>query len=732
MHERLTLFAETAETAPEQPPLLDPGRREVSVAIGTLALGGAERIALDWAARCAARYRVRIVVLRAAPSEWPVPRGVELTRLRTSDPERELAAIGAAIASGGNPVVLCHMLAAAERNALARGGACPVPVLHNSAAGWQEGPEALRDAPFVLAVSRAAARELRGSGFRAPVPVIHHVPRTPVARPGARCEWRARWALPERALVIGMTGAVKPQKAYPRALRMFAGLLERCDAYLVIVGGPVGADGPLAWDAMVAQTIRLGLRERVRVPGFLAGAADCMAAFDVFLNTSRYEGLSIATLEALAAGLPVVASNVGGQNEMPAPGLTLMPVDSPVADWVAALEAALWCRPLPPAWRDVATPRLWTLFHLLRPFEPLPGVLFVTANLNAGGAQRSLVHLATALNGSLRIEIAVCGDSSTDYFSRRLEGAKVQAYCSAGTRDCFDHAEAITARIVDGRFATVCFWNVDAKVKLLLAKALGVARVRLIDVSPGGYGFEEMTATRSFQQWIAFTEEEYYAGLARLVLKYDGDAPPAFRGRVSVIPNGVPVAASVACARAGSTPRIVMSGRIAPSKFVREAMAAMPLLWASHHDAELHVLGPAEKRHSAYLRQLIDTAGTELGRRIFLQGAAFDAPERMAEFSVALVLGEHQGCPNAVLEALACGVPVVANDSGGTRALVVDGATGLLLRECEPRAIAAALARLLDDPRLAGRLGTRGQRHVARHFSMTRMVRAYEALFTNL
>ncbi len=72
--------------------------------------------------------------------------------------------------------------------------------------------------------------------------------------------------------------------------------------------------------------------------------------------------------------------------------------------------------------------------------------------------------------------------------------------------------------VVAGCYGTVCFWNVDAKVKLLVAKALMVTRAKLVDVSPGGYMDEEMRATLAFQQAIAFSEGEYYAGLAQLVL----------------------------------------------------------------------------------------------------------------------------------------------------------------------------------------------------------------------
>jgi glycosyltransferase involved in cell wall biosynthesis len=583
----------------------------------------------------------------------------------------------------------------------------------------------------VTAISRAAASELRATGSRADCAVVRHVPNAPPMHSSARQEWRARWGLPQAALVIGMIGGVKPQKAYPRALRVLAALGARRDACLVIVGGPTGRDGALAWQAVLAQARRLGLESRVRRPGFIANAADCLPAFDLVLNTSRYEGHSVATLEALAAGLPVVASDVGGQGELSAPGLTLMPFDASEVQWTRAIEDALQAPPAPPAWRGAPAHRVWTLFHLLRPFEPRNTVLFVTANLNAGGAQRSLVNLALALRGSLDFEIAVCGDSSSAHFSRALEHAGVQARRSAASRDCFDHAESILRHVVAQRFGTVCFWNVDAKVKLLLAKPLGTAGVRLIDVSPGGYSFDEMDATRAFQEWIAYTQDEYYARLDRFVLKYRGDAPRSMRGKITVIPNGVQPQEDVAAGTKTTPPRIVMSGRIAPSKFLLEAVAAMRLLWCKHPHAELHLLGTAEQRHAAYARSLLDDIGPELGVRIFLHGASFDSPDRLAGFTLALVLGQHQGCPNAVLEALAAGVPVVANDSGGTRELIKSGRTGLLLAGREPHEIAAALARIITDGTLAKRLSAAGRRHARRRFSMKRMAAGYIEVLTS-
>ena len=99
---------------------------------------------------------------------------------------------------------------------------------------------------------------------------------------------------------------------------------------------------------------------------------------------------------------------------------------------------------------------------------------------------------------------------------------------------------------------------------------------------------------------------------------------------------------------------------------------------------------------------------------------------------VAVVLGVHQGCPNACLEALAAGVPLVANDSGGTREIVVDGRTGWLVNGVAPQTVADAVLRLVDDPGEAQRRARLGRDHVERRFSMQRMAREYRRLFHEL
>ncbi len=778
-----------------QPPLLPlrGGGGELSVALGGLALGGAERIVLDWAARLQPGRAVHLIVLRDHGWEWPVPAGVRLTRLHGRDMLpllRQLRRLGRGIARSGNPVCLCHLLTQAERRALARGGAFAVPVLHNAGEGWREGPEALAGSPLAIAVSRACAEELRQSGFRGEVSVIHHLPAAPraaaaavsatapaataaavstaapraaaagsttapatpavpaspavLAAPaipsasGERERWRSLWRIPRQAVVLGMIGGVKPQKDYPAALRLLHRLHARRDAYLVIVGGPVGRDGRDAWNALLGEMERLGLRPRVALPGFVPEAARCLPAFDLLLNTSRYEGLSIATLEALAGGLPVVASRVGGQGEVAHEALALLDREAPPEAWVAAVEAALARGVRPARWPSFPAHRLWTLASLARPFRATRRVLVVTANLNAGGAQRSLVNLARALarrGWRRRFEIVVAGSSTAADFLQELRAARIMVHRSAAGREPFGHAEALIERICARRAGTVCFWNLDPKIKLLLVKALGWSQVRFVDVSPGAAAFEEMRAADEFQRRICFDRQQYYRRLDRLVLKYHGPSPrevPA--DRVTVIPNGVPPVPSVPRRvgrgrRGGDArgPRIVVSGRIAPAKHLLEIVAAMRLVWPEVPAAELHVFGAAEPRHLDYATAL--AAADEGGRRLLFHGPCFTLPGRLAEFAAAVVLGSGQGCPNALLEAMAAGVPVIANDDGGTAELVIHEETGLLLAAPEPAALAAALLRILGDDRLAGKLGAKAREHVERRFSMAAMARAYARLF---
>jgi glycosyltransferase involved in cell wall biosynthesis len=102
------------------------------------------------------------------------------------------------------------------------------------------------------------------------------------------------------------------------------------------------------------------------------------------------------------------------------------------------------------------------------------------------------------------------------------------------------------------------------------------------------------------------------------------------------------------------------------------------------------------------MRPQIEAAIAEAGLQdvIRLEGRTVGARALYAQAQFALLTSHTEGMPNAVLEAMAYGLPVVATDVGGCRELVEDGITGLLVPARDPQALAAAIKRMASDPQL--------------------------------
>ena len=121
----------------------------------------------------------------------------------------------------------------------------------------------------------------------------------------------------------------------------------------------------------------------------------------------------------------------------------------------------------------------------------------------------------------------------------------------------------------------------------------------------------------------------------------------------------------------------------------------------------------------------------ELGvdRHFLFPGRREDVPEILS-CCEAFVLPSHaEGFPNAILEAQAAGLPVIATNVGGTPELVLDGKSGILVPPQNPAALAQAILRVLEDRPLAERLGREGQRVAVEEFSFARLLERLETLY---
>ena len=707
---------------------VEDSREPLRVLIASLARGGAERIVLEWLGEEARRARrIELAVVHSRRSAWRAPRGVSLIERSGESPAAFLAALAERWQDACAPIAT-HLIADDLLEVLWRGGLTTVPTVHNSREGWRNDPARWTGTgvPIALACAQSVRAQMLEAGCTVPIVAIRHVPasRRAAVDPDRRSRIRAAWGVPPETLLVGAVGAFKAQKDFPRAVEIVARACRERAAALMILGGVLD-DGQLAeLDRTLERIAGLDMRGRVKMPGFVDPIAPYYAACDVLLFASRFEGLSMAAREGLASGLPVVALDVGGQSEIAHPRLTLLPSRSSDAE-IARAVAAFAPRERLVAEPPVRAPRVWSVPLAARHADSARlDTLFVTANLNAGGAQRSLVNLARAMPRDHRIEIAVCSETTQAAFAAALRDAAVACFRPAATPDPFALAESLLARAARLGAATLCFWNADPRVKMLVAK-FAPPRLRVVDASPGAYDFMEMAAEQRFAQAITYSADDYYARLDLLVLKHDAEHFPACR-RVRVIPNGV--AARAAGFRRPGNPRFLVSGRIAPSKRLETVVEAFSLFRETHREGELHFVGQAEPRHAGYAERVVERSR---GLPIMFRGEGAGLDHLDEAFTAAIVLGTHQGCPNAVLEAMAASIPVIANASGGTGELVRTGETGwLVAEEAAARDVAEAMSRCARDAALAARMAGAACARVARDFSIEAMAARYLECFT--
>lgn len=122
----------------------------------------------------------------------------------------------------------------------------------------------------------------------------------------------------------------------------------------------------------------------------------------------------------------------------------------------------------------------------------------------------------------------------------------------------------------------------------------------------------------------------------------------------------------------------------------------------------------------------------ELGGTVQFLGERDDVPSLLAEASMFVLPSLTEGISLTLLEAMARGLPVVATNVGGNPEVVVDGESGFLVPAQDADALARAMMRIHLDQDLAANMGLSGRRRIEAGFSVKRMVRDYERIYTEV
>jgi glycosyltransferase involved in cell wall biosynthesis len=233
------------------------------------------------------------------------------------------------------------------------GMACGIPAvgtLHGTMDAASEGHRALKRALLNRGLKRAVfvSEPLRRAfvgetGVREGITaVIPNGIDAAVYAPGGDGGARAELGIGAGEFVVGAVGNLRPAKGYDVLLRAAALLANRGDGWRFVVVGQ--AQGEIHRELLEMRDA-LGLRERVIFTGFREDVPRLLRSFDAFALTSVSEGFSLSTVQAMAAGLPVVATRCGGPEELLEDGRTGVLVENGSADAVAAALARLRADP---------------------------------------------------------------------------------------------------------------------------------------------------------------------------------------------------------------------------------------------------------------------------------------------------------------------------------------------------------------------------------------------------
>ena len=171
-------------------------------------------------------------------------------------------------------------------------------------------------------------------------------------------------------------------------------------------------------------------------------------------------------------------------------------------------------------------------------------------------------------------------------------------------------------------------------------------------------------------------------------------------------------------------------GRLSPEKGLEVLLDAMAEIAADRNDISLVIVGKGPMDYTGRLH--LRASRNSLDDRVFFAGYHQNLQEVYPSFDLLCLPSFTEAFNRSIIEAMSCGLPVIATGVGGNDEAVADGESGYIVPPGDPVALAGAIRKLTDDPALMSTMGTTGRNIVLQRFSIENNVRATQQVYESV
>jgi glycosyltransferase involved in cell wall biosynthesis len=345
-------------------------------------------------------------------------------------------------------------------------------------------------------------------------------------------------------------------------------------------------------------------------------------------------------------------------------------------------------------------------------------ILYVVGQLHTGGLERQLYYLLRFIDRDRYKPVVVVGNCREgDVHVPPIRALGVPLYSISNTSSRMSKLTALRRLVRELRPEVVHSYsfhtNVAASWAALGTPAVAVGSVRS-DFNWAKKGSGALLGRLS-AKWPAYQVCNTYAAAASARSSRSFFAP----AQCDVVSNALDLERFQGSAvRTEGPARIVGLGYLLPVKRWDRLLRAAQVLKRRHLDYEIDIVGggPLRRELEQHAQRL------DILDRVRFVEHTDDVAGVLAGSSFVVLTSETEGCPNAVMEAMACSRPVVATDVGDVPRLVDDGTTGFLVRSGDESMLVERMTQLIGDRQLCCRMGEAARRKAEREFGLERLV----------